>query len=209
MPHLALQRMLLPGVDVKTMNSGKVKSGLGKDALAQGGFDALATVTVAAATTSSAITFAGIPQTYKNLKVIGKVRTDRTGSGYDWFTVRFNEDAGSNYSFHISMGQGTASYTYGTGSATSSYVGALTQASLGADFYGVSLTDIIEYNSNSKNKTIKTFYGHEANTGNTESHVGTISGAWYNTNPISSMTFLPPSGYNFSAGTKFELYGVK
>ena len=56
---------------------------------------------------------------------------------------------------------------------------------------------------------MRTLYGHEINSNNTESNTGMISGAWYNSNPVTSISFFVPAGGSFAEGTKFALYGVK
>ena len=174
-----------------------------------GAMDALATVTVPSGGVAS-IEFTGIPQGYENLQISGTVRSTRTGSGYDWFTARINGDTGSNYSFHILMGQGAAYYVYGAGSQTSMYVGALSQASVTSGIFGAFTTDIADYSSTSKSKTIRTLYGHEINANNTESNTGIISGARHNsTDPVTSISFIIPAGGSFAEGSKVSLYGVK
>jgi hypothetical protein len=173
-----------------------------------GAMDALATVTVPSGGLAS-IEFAGIPQGYKHLEIRGLVRSTRTGSGYDWFTSRFNSNSGSSYSFHILMGQGAAPYVYGTGSQTSFYVGALSQASVASGTYGAFIMNVADYASASKCKTVRTTYGHEISANNTESNVGTISGGFYSISPVTSVSFIIPAGGNFAEGSTVSLYGVK
>lgn len=212
MPHLALQRMLLPGVDVKTMNSGKVKSGLGKDALAQGAYDAIATVVVPSGGLTS-VTFAGIPQEYEHLQIRALVRGNRTPVTYDNFNLRFNDDSGNNYAAHVFYGDGRSS-AVNAESATSANAIVAAQipgsASL-ANSFGVAIIDVFDYSSSIKNTTIRSLNGYESNTtgyGGIYSSVCLISGGWYSTAPVSTIT-LVPSNSPFQEFTHFALYGVK
>lgn len=174
---------------------------------AGGDYESIETITLGSAATE--ITFSSIPSTYKHLEIRGIARTTRTGSGYDWFTARFNGDTGSKYSFHILIGQGTAPYNYAGNSQTSMYVGALSQASTSSYMYGAFVTSIYDYKNTNKYKTIRTALAHEINANNTESLTGIISGSWQDTAAVSSMTFLIPGGYQFASGTSLALYGIK
>ena len=212
MPHLALQRMLLPGVDVKTMNSGKVKSGLGKDALAEGAFDAIAAVTVPSGGIS-VVTFDGIPSGYEHLQIRALVRGNRTPVTYDNFNIRFNNDYENNYAAHVFYGDGRSS-AVNAESATSANAIVAAQipgsASL-TNSFGVAIIDVLDYSSNIKNTTIRSLNGYESNTtgyGGIYSSICLISGGWYNTAPVTSITFVP-SNSPFQEFSHFALYGVK
>jgi hypothetical protein len=174
---------------------------------AGGDYESIETITLGSAATE--ITFSSIPSTYKHLEIRGIARTTRSGSGYDWFTARFNGDTGSKYSFHILMGTGSAPYYYPAGSQTSMYVGALSQASTSSYMYGAFITSVLDYAKTSKYKVIRTGFGHEIDANNTESLVGQISGSWQDTAAVTSMTFLIPGGYQFAAGTSLSLFGIK
>lgn len=165
-----------------------------------GHFESIATATVTVA--QSSITFSNIPQNYTHLQLRSYWGFTDTGNN-TWLNTQFNEDTGSNYSYHAIRSNPSGfvmSASYGT-----------TRVSLGADnvgnasSWGVSIADILDYSSNTKNKTTKAFAGQDT-TG-----VGTAnlwSGMWNNQNPITSMVITSDAS-SFRAGSIFSLYGIR
>jgi hypothetical protein len=69
---------------------------------------------------------------------------------------------------------------------------------------GVSIIDINDYSSTTKNPVVRVFRGEDANgSGN----VYLVSGMLVSVGAVSSITFTTSS--NFSANTTFALYGIK
>lgn len=62
--------------------------------------------------------------------------------------------------------------------------------------------DILDAYSTTKNKTIKTWTG-------TNTQLWLFSGFWINTDAISSITLPHPNGFDFNAGSRFSLYGIR
>lgn len=197
MPHLALQRMLLPGVDVKTMNSGKIKSGLGKDAQAQGAFDVLGTITLTGDATS--LTFNGIPQTYKHLQVRGQVR--RNVGLNSTAEMRFNNVTSASYSFHGSKNT-TGEYSINETFMRTHWVHSNTINV--ADQYSAVIVDIFDYADMTKYKTIKSFGGHSMNASGI---VSLYTGSFYSLDSVNSITIFN-DGDIMVAGTSYTLYGI-
>jgi len=167
-------------------------------------FESIATVTG----TGSTLTFSSIPSTYQHLQIRGLART-ANGAGYaDEFRMRFNSDSGTNYASHVIYGNGstvTAAGPTGTTSMRIAYAGAMGD-SASAGQYGVSIIDIHDYASTTKNKVARSFSGADANLGGGLTALG--SGLWLSTSAITSITLLPASG-TFDTGTTFSLYGIK
>jgi hypothetical protein len=172
-------------------------------------YDSLATVTVGTAVSS--ITFAGIPTGYDHLQL--RMITRNTASGVagtldNWLT--FNSDSGSNYSFHLLQGNGTAATA--SAGATQTRVRMINQspgASSTANTFGAAVIDILDYASTNKNKTVRILYGANDNTTNTEYRMFLYSGLWYATaTAITSITLVPETA-NFAEYSSFALYGVK
>jgi hypothetical protein len=68
------------------------------------------------------------------------------------------------------------------------------------------ITDVLDYSSVNKNKTVRTLSGSDANGGG---EVALWSGSWQNSSTaVSSITLINPSG-NFLANSSFALYGIK
>lgn len=147
-------------------------------------------------------TFSSIPSTYKSLQI----RIAALGSASASMQLRINGDTtAANYRGHLLYSDGStlASGTNtGTAFLTISSVQGLTTAN---PF--VYITDIIDYASTSKNKTVKSFQGINQNTAaNVE--LSLRSGLYIQTTAISSLTLFTSSG-NFNTGTSIALYGVK
>ena len=74
-----------------------------------------------------------------------------------------------------------------------------------ANIYGASITDIIDYASTTKRKTMKTSFGSQIN--NSETKVGLITNYWPSTSAITRIDIT--STTTFAVGTTFALYGIK
>jgi hypothetical protein len=69
--------------------------------------------------------------------------------------------------------------------------------------YGAYITDILDFGSTTKNKTIKSLGGY-ASTG---PYIMIRSGAYLSTSAVTSITITGAGG--FLAGSRFSLYGIK
>ena len=174
----------------------------------EGAYDSLATITLSAATSS--ITFAGIPSTYKHLQLRCLSKQSATTTGFPNVGLYFNADTTfTNYRSHYINANGSAvgagevqasgyyAYTFNTITSNSGYT----------NMFGASVTDILDYASVVKNKTIRTLGGQDAN-GSGE--VVFISGLWMNSSTaVNAITLILPGGGNFVTNSSFALYGVK
>jgi len=162
----------------------------------EGGYDALATVTLSA--TASSITFAGIPTGYKHLQI----RSISYASNGSYLRMQFNGDTGSNYSWHLLGGNGSSAYT-DVGTSDTSMAGP-SQANSANIFCGT-ITDVLDYANTNKYKTVRFLGGKDQNG---SGGISLNSGSWRNTAGVNSITFFS-SGVDFPAYTQFALYGVK
>lgn len=145
---------------------------------------------------SGTITFSSIPSTFKHLQVRFIANS---GSGTN-VNMRFNSDSGTNYTYHSLDGDGATAAASGAITRTSTFCGYMT-----ASQYGVSVTDILDYGSTTKNKTVRTFHGSDANGSGS---VMVRSGVWLNTNAITTIEIIAAAG-NFTTASTFALYGIK
>lgn len=154
---------------------------------------------------SGVITFSVIPGTYKHLQVRAIVRNTSTGTGEQSVLVTANGDTGANYATHRLTGNGSAAgaQSYTSGTAIVPYFNSSNGNA--ASIYGVYVWDILDYANTSKNKTFRLLGGSDFNGSGT---VGLISGAWFNTNAITSLTFTSGGG-NWTTATQYALYGIK
>lgn len=163
----------------------------------QGAYDALATVTLTASTTS--VTFAGIPTGYKHLQLRG-MATGTTA----YFRVRFNGDTGSNYAWHEVYGDGSSAVA---GAGSSATFGVIEASSAGSSpLSGGLVTDILDYSSTNKNKTMRTLCGYDAN-GSGRIHL--VSSLWMNSSTAINSIEIVISAGSIGQYSSFALYGVK
>lgn len=170
-----------------------------------GAYDALATVTVPSGGVAS-VTFAGIPTGYKHLKICYITRLATGGGSADSFIyAQFNNDTGSNYSWHYILGDGSSSAASSASTQTQFAFGAAPQSGVGSNIFGSGVADILDYSSVSKNKTVRILSGDDRNGSGT---VILNSGLWMNSSTaISSINISSAS--SFAEYSQFALYGIK
>lgn len=165
-----------------------------------GAYDALATVTVPSGGAAD-VTFAGIPTGYKHLQIRASVLGSSAAAD---IVAQFNGiTASSNYALHELRGNGSSATATAATSTTGFYVA--TNA-LSTTNPAVFVMDVLDYTSNSKNKTSRILQGRDSNGSGT---VSLFSGLYYGTtNAITSIRIYPPVGV-FNQNSIFALYGVK
>jgi hypothetical protein len=159
----------------------------------------------------SLITFANIPQTFSHLEVRMMVRNTTSA---DDLKVNFNNDAGSNYSYHsIYTYLATLSYLRSASSTAMLTVANGSGPAPATNVFCAQILKINDYTSTSKNK-VMTFTGGYSTDGsgsniNYEGY-GVGSGMWYPTTPvaITSISFDPASNRDFAQYSNISLYGV-
>ena len=164
-----------------------------------GNYTSIATQTIGSGGASN-ITFSSIPNTYTHLQ-LRWTALDTYASG-DSLVMQFNGDTGTNYVQHALYGSGS--------SAVGAYTAATTNIPFGysnTNSYAFSgVTDILDYTSTTKNKTVKTLDGQDANG---SGYIFFHSGLWFNTPvTINSIKLFCVSG-NFAQYSTVALYGIK
>ena len=168
----------------------------------QGAYDALSTVTLSANTTS--VTVAGIPSGYKHLQIrmITRVGTG-SGTSFSGISLLCNEDAGSNYTYHRIIGNGSSASADGSGTFNYIIAGYAAQNGLLAGNFSSTILDVLDYSSTAKNKTFRILSGYD-NNGSGSIIFG--SGVWLNTSAISTLTL---KDVTFGINSQFTLYGIR
>jgi hypothetical protein len=164
-------------------------------------YESISTVTVGGGGSSS-ISFTSIPSTYKHLQVRAIARNGSTVGDANY---RFNSDSGSNYAWHLLVGNGSAAQAYAFTSQTSIRGAAFNDSP--TSVFGAGVTDILDYTNTNKNTTVRTLTGMENNTA-TYSQIQFYSGLWLNTAAINEITITPSAG-SFAQYSQFALYGIK
>lgn len=167
-------------------------------------FESIATVTVGVGTTQAEIEFTSIPSTFQHLQIRGISRVTEAATRGD-FRVRVNGDTGSNYSWHLLIGDGSSAAAFASASQTTGRIGYTTGSSASSNIYGVFVIDVLDYSSTTKNKTFRTLGGADLNGSGA---VSFNSDAWLSTSAITSLKFYP-SANNFDQYSHFALYGIR
>ena len=177
---------------------------------AAGGGTAYESIASATGTGSSTtITFSSIPNTYKHLQLRWIAKDTYSGiSGGLRVELQFNSDTGTNYARHQLYGDGSAVTALGASSVSTIRLDSAGEYGTTANVFGVAIVDIHDYSSTTKNKTVRGFYGSNANTTDTNHYVGLASGVWLNTNAITSISVISGNS-NFTSTSQFALYGIK
>jgi hypothetical protein len=177
----------------------------GAGAVSAGSFDLLETQVLgssaASVTFSSLSTYAS---TYKHLQVRATLRSTRAATG-EVFAMRFNADTGSNYSWHLLQGNGSAVVS-DAGTSTDLMRAGLGVGSSGtSNVFGGAVIEILDAFETTKYKQIRSFTGQASNT----NFLNLQSGSWRNTNALTSITLLPAFGSDLAQYCRFSLYGIK
>ena len=172
---------------------------------AAGAFESIATATGTGS--SATITFSAIPATFQHLQIRALASSTANTGNIREVSVQINSDTGTNYARHTLIGDGANAFA--NASATRSNINQqwCPDQSLGSNFFGAAIFDIVDYASTTKNKTLRLFAGGEQNNGSYE-RIILGSGLWQSTSAITSISFTIDSG-NFTAATRFALYGIK
>ena len=165
-------------------------------------FESVATTTVGAGG-SSTVSFSSIPSTYKHLQIRGLSRA--TAGGIGAFFIQFNSDTGTNYADHRIEGNGATAYTDRNTSAIRALSGLQAGSTTGANIFGGSVVDVLDYQNTSKYKTIRALSGID---NNGSGNIAFGSGLWMSTSAVTSITLIPENTA-FAQYSSFALYGIK
>lgn len=168
-----------------------------------GSFESIATANGTGS--SNTITFSSIPSTYQHLQIRALHRSSDAATTADFY-IRVNGSSSSIYAHHNIRGTGAAVSASGSSSVTEINEGITFAATTASNIMGVSIIDIHDYCSSTKNKTIRLFQGRDDN--GTLGTVRLSSGLYAATTAISSITFTLGAG-NFTTASTFALYGIK
>ena len=169
---------------------------------AAGAFDLLETTVLSSS--QSEIVFSNIPQNYKHLQVRYLLRSDAATTNLGNIGLTFNSDTGNNYSTHTLNGTGSSvTSSAETSAARINIRDTIAGNSNTSGIFGSGVIDILDYSATTKNSTIRALAGGLG----VETDILLASGAWYNTNAITSLRIVDLSAANFVAGSRVSIYG--
>jgi hypothetical protein len=188
-------------------------AGLGAEAFgftrasaASGAYEQIATTVLTS--TSSTITFASLPTTYKHLELRITARVNANIQNTTTIRYRFNGEGGlaTGYSWHNLYANGSSVVTDNTLNQSGIQTPGFSETSVTGN-WGVGLTQILDYNLTSKTKVLRSLAG--AANASFYNRIYLTSGLWNNTNAITQIELTEPNGYGWVAGSRFTLYGIK
>ena len=150
----------------------------------------IATQTLGSA--AATVTFSSIPQGYTDLVVV-VVGTASAGS---YFTLRFNNDTGSNYSNTEMDGYSGGAASNRNTNSSYMYNGSI------QTFQSNTISHIQNYSNSTTNKTVLTRSNYAT------SGVKASVGLWRNTAAITSIELFTGGG-SWTTDSRFALYGIK
>ena len=152
-------------------------------------------------TAAASVTFSNLAtySAYKHLEI--RMVTGHTNSGGSSVIMRFNSDTGNNYARHGLAG-GSSTVTASAATSTSGIIVGIHTDSTTSNF-GASVVSVLDFGSTSKTKTARALIGV------TTEGIRLVSGFRNNTEAITSITLLDIQGFNFRAGSRFSLYGLR
>lgn len=142
----------------------------------------------------STVTFASIPSTYRDLRIVVNAATSAEGNIF----IQVNNDTGSNYSLvNMRSSGGGAQSSAGTSTRIqSNYSTGLQTSSRAVNAY-----DIMDYSQTNRHKVILIRANHA-------DEVDVIAGRWASNSAITSVKLTANDSGNFTIGSTFALYGV-
>jgi hypothetical protein len=168
-----------------------------------GDFESIQTINVT--TTVASVEFTSIPQTFTHLQIRAIARVN-SGDSFQ-LLAQFNGDTATNYSYHYLFGNGSSAASGNALTQSQMSVGSQPGSSSGANIFGASICDILDYTNTNKFKTSRALSGSERQA--TPSYAFMPSGHWRSTAAITSIKLLSEGAASFVQYSTFALYGVK
>lgn len=173
-----------------------------------GGWQYIAETILAAPAAS--VTLDNIPGIYQALVLFIEARTTRAATA-DTIVVQFNGDAGNNYD-HVAFYADAAGAqgSFGGRAGTSNRISPAEAANSRADNFGPAVVWLPSYARDDREKWHLTSIAGRFEDRNVDGDITLYNyvGAWRDTSAITSILLAPLVGPNFTAGSKFTLYGI-
>ena len=156
------------------------------------------------------VTFSSIPTTFDDLLMVASQRNSVSLYG---MSIRFNGDAGANYTYKVLWMAGSSVRSFSSSNNFNTYLYAVTNSSLHtANTFGNTTLYIPNYaGSTNKSCSIESCYENNSSNG----RLSATAGLWSNTAAITSISiFTDFDGTSGStgdsvSGSSFSLYGIK
>ena len=147
-----------------------------------------------------------IPQNYSHLQLRVYARTLGTNSSSLSVRLLFNEDGGTNYSYIVLAGNGSAA---SSGNEINKSNGPIVGYTVGngaiSNTYGYTVIDILDYSNTVKYKVTRSVTGTDFN--GAGGFVAQFAGSWASFAPITSIQITSDDG-GFNTASYAALYGI-
>lgn len=157
-------------------------------------YEPIQSIVLASDTAVSGVAFNSIPATYTDLVLVFH-GAFTAGTGVQNFGMRFNGDAGTNYSHQRNLGDGTS-----PSGERQTNISRATIGDVGSNKC-IIVANIFNYTNTNIHKPVIA-NGGEA------TYLWNYASMWRSTTAINSITFNG-SGSTFASGSTFTLYGIK
>lgn len=161
------------------------------------------------ASAAASVAFSSIPGTYRHLWLTANMRGDHTGGGdFDGVNLSFNSDFSHLYDYAIDK-KGGANTQYANANQSALTIAQVASAPADANRFTPLEILIPDYTSTAffKNVLAKSVT-LAVNTVSADMFQWRCYGQYRSLSPITSMVFGFGGGFNFVAGTTFDLYGI-
>ena len=162
------------------------------------------------ASDTASVSFSSIAGSYKHLRIVGKIKTDRSGTVdvVDMQIGNSTVDTGTNYEWYT-HGESATATDYEAHSTGDDHIEvALCPCAGGssdADAFGSLEITIVDYTATAEYRPIHVTWSSL----DVDWRLGSAAGIWRNTaNAVDIVTLTPQFGSNFKAGTRLTLYGM-
>lgn len=165
----------------------------------------IATYTIGSGGDTS-ITFSNVPQNYEHLQLRFFTRGKTAGlTGACVHRLRFNNDSGTNYTYHQLRGNGSSAGAEGGSSLSNgATVGYYPAGGETANAFSAIVCDILDYTNTNKYKTVRALDGWD---GNGSGYSSLNSGLWMSTSAITTILVACDDG--LGQYSTVALYGIK
>lgn len=159
-------------------------------------------------TAAGAISFTNIPQSYVDLQILGRTRSNTAGTNLENVVMRINADAGSNYrySYHAADDAAATHTIAGSVGAATAITGITPGGTSTAGAVGTLELEILGYTSSMHKPFHFISAAAFASSANRRTDHG--GGVWGSTAAITQIDIAPSTiGNSFAIGTRLALLG--
>lgn len=156
---------------------------------------------------ATTIVFTSIPNLWRDLLVVGVVRTDRPSVDSDSLRMRMGNgslDTGNNYSFHRFY-TGSSSNTANSGGTDEIACGIIPATTAAANNFAIVRLFIGGYTSTDHYTPV---HGNVFFSADTLRYYSEFGGNWENTSVVDTVGFHSDNAADFIAGSNVRLYGL-